>query len=288
MSYDAQRNVQQDSWVRYIPYTLAIIALSVPLLVLISIDLSSYDANRRHDTMDLTNHTTPDAASYGRFFTWIVFLCTAFASFTVYREMAEVDHYRNDAEALSRLLYDGSILYFIAGVRDKIWYAHERIPPGVFLSLIFGFAVVYTFAFAKITPNTKTDHIVVTMKRIMRSPSILFLIFIPALIVICVVVVYHLMTAWRVSASFFGVYIGIVATFVVYHAGLAMVYGERFHFHHWYIALFCTHACLFNTDTSIVCQAAFLAIYLHGICVFGPDPVVEDLLLIKAEHEIDA
>lgn len=275
-SYLTAQDELRDGWTRYVKYTLFIILLSVPLLTLVSIDLSAYDASRKHDmTMELTNHTMPDAASFGRYFTWILFLITAFALYTVYREYISesrmiTSHDRNGAEALSRLVYDGTLLYLVAGIKDKIWYAHQSIPPGVFLALIFGFSILYTVFFENLR-----ERVTMTSDRIERSPSVLILVIFPALGVLSTVITYHLMTAWRVSPEFFGLYLGIVLLFIAYHIGLWLAYGKRFHLHHWYTGLFCAHACLFNTDASIVCQAAFMAVYIHGMCVFGPDPVVE-------------
>jgi hypothetical protein len=283
-AYSEIGNDLRNVWWRYVKYFILILVVSLPLVVVTSIDLSAYDASKRHDmSMELTNHTTPDAASFGRFFAWMTFLSVMFGAYYWFYYIFQTEderplniqlHYKtyNAGEAMSRLLYDGAILYVVAGIRDKIWYPHQNIPLGVFLALVAGFSFTYAFIFHNLPAS---ENITVTAKRVQKNPEIIPLIFLPAAAVISLAMTYHLMTAWRVSPEFFGLYVGVIALFLLYHVALYVAYDDRFHLHHWYVGLFAAHACIFNTDVSIVCQAAFIGIYVHGIAVFGPDSIIE-------------
>ncbi len=254
----------------------SILCLGSVLVVFISLDLAEYDPAHPHAMHELVvNVTAPDHLAPGRYFAWIGFLTGVFL---VYRTVVSLTDWlgpermtstRKGLDALSRLVYDGSFLYVASGVRDKVFYPSERIPYGVFLALVTLFSAAYAVAFRLLQDKS----IAVTRARLSSSPVLWFTVILPSACIVVLTVVYHMMTAWRVSAAFFSVYVSVVAFVFGFHA-ISIGYVD--HLHHWYWALLCAHACVFNTDASIVAQAAFVAIYIHGVAMFGPTSIYAD------------
>lgn len=258
---------------------LTILLLGAANIVFISLDLAEYDASNVHVVHELVaNVTAPDNLAPLRYFTWIGFLVGAFLAFRI---VVALDWIKDKGmglsfglDALFRLVYDGSFLYVAAAIKDKIFYP-EHLPQGVFLALILGFIIVYTVAFEV----WRDRDIKVTYDRITKSPLTAFAVAVCAGIVI-LVFVNLLLTAWRVGVFFFTVYATILFFVIGAHVVAWLVcnaHGTAYiHLHHYYIAILCAHACIFGSNSSMVIQSGFVAVYIHGIAVFGPETIFGD------------
>lgn len=278
------KKARESVWAR-LPYLAPVLGFAAPLLVFIGLDLDGYDPARSHHLPEITNQTMPDALSPARYVGWVAFLTALFLAYQAAHLWGLGVPSRltpaSGGEALTRLLYDGSLLFVVAGVRDKLYWAEERVPDGVFVGLVALYSLAFSVAF-RISEEGKRGEGKIEVKCATLTPGKLLFVVLPALGVVLTAVVYHLMTAWRVSPAFFYLYLTVVLLVVVGHAAFWVTdhlwasFGGRFHLHHWYWGLLCAHACVFNTDASLVCQAAFVAVYAHGVSVFGPTSIFED------------
>lgn len=255
---------------------LTILLLGAANVVFVSLDLAVYDASNVHVVHELVaNVTAPDHLAPLRYFTWIGFLVSVFLTFRASIAMGWIKDKGMDLslglDAVFRLVYDGSFLYVASAVKDKI-FDPEHLPQGVFLALVVGFAALYTVAFE----IWRDRNIKFTYNRVTKSPLTAFAIAVCALIVV-LVVVNLLLTAWRVSVFFFTVYTTVLLFVVSAHVVAWLVchtHGTAYmHIHHYYLALLGAHACIFGTNSSVVIQAGFVAVYLHGLSVFGPESI---------------
>lgn len=261
-------DARDDPWT-YAFYTLATLVMSAPIVALAAVDLAAYDAALPHVLPELNNHTMPDAASFGLLGAWLAFVG---ACMLALQWVFDGHDETGRPEAYVRAAYDSAVLYALGGVRDKLWHPPAPFPPASFLGLVVGFLLAYSTAFGALEmPKAKEDRTALAPGKLGGAYRVLFFI-VPAALVIAVVAVYHLMTAWRVSPAFFGLYLGVALLWIVGHVALACV-ARQYELHHWYLGLFGAHASLFNTWPGLVCQAAFLALYIHGMGVYGPTPV---------------
>lgn len=259
--------LDESIW-KYFWYAVFIVLFAFPLLFFMGWDFIEYDPAHTHHMLELNNHTIPDHLSPARYIGWISYLVFVFGTY----QIVIGKHNRiSGGDSISRLLYDGSLLYVVAGIRDKVYWTEERIPDGVFIGLI----TLYSMAFAVCFWMSKHIGHTVVIKLSAMTWSMFVWVFVPSAGVIITTVVYHLMTAWRVSPDFFYVYLTVVIVWIVAHSIAAWRYGNSLHLHHWYWALYASHACIFNTDASMMCQAAFIAIYLHGVSVYGSTSIFE-------------
>lgn len=264
---------------------LTILLLGAANIVFISLDLAEYDASHVHVVHELVaNVTAPDNLAPLRYFTWIGFVVSVFLAF---RTAVALSWIRDKGMSLSfgldavfRLVYDASFLYVAASIKDKIFFP-EHLPQGVFLALILGFTLVYTVVFEV----WRDRDIKFTYERITKSPLTAFAVTVCAGIVV-LVLVNLLLTAWRVSVFFFTVYTTVVFFVIGAHAVAWLVctaHGSAYvHLHHYYVALLCAHACIFGSNSSMVVQAGFVGVYLHGISVFGPETIFGE----KSQHSL--
>ena len=55
---------------------------------------------------------------------------------------------------------------------------------------------------------------------------------------------------------------------------IPLLQGHTFlHLHHWYWPVPLAHMCVFHTDVSMLAQAIFLAVHIHGVVCFGVEPL---------------
>lgn len=196
---------------------------------------------------------------------WCLALMLMYVSFyyCVRREDWVQIVYRRSLNDVARLLYDASFLFVSGGVRNKM----EK-DPGLFFGTLVGYAVAYGVVFALFEKR----NIKFTKDGLRQNSNVRIVIGIVTVAMI-LLFIDLLMTAWTISAVFFSVYATVFFGVCIVHAVMLCTDAKWFHLHHWATALMGAHACVFDSTTSIVAQAMFTAVYLHGMACFGAELV---------------
>lgn len=259
----AKRN-QKMSWRLLVGVTLLTILSATPVLIACIEDFVT-----QHEVPYPDHGAHPDNYAALRYLAWLAVISAVFGLYQLTDDAALRTH-QEKAEALSRLLYDGSFLYAAAGIREKIFEPERPLLMGSFLVWYAYFALLYTVGFLVVN---SVVHVTLTPEHMYKR----WWAVIPAGAVVLLALSNQLYAAWRVSETFFTAYVSVASIVVLAHFLVPLLYSRvRVHLHHWYWALLCAHACIFNTPASQVSQAMFFAVYMHGVCVFGADEVFED------------
>jgi len=228
---------------------LEIIACSLPFVVP-TLTLSILDFVQPQNVTSHANQVDPLTPAY--FFAFVGALAVAFALLTPLSPKR--GRRQND---VARLFYDAAFLFLASNVRLKV----DR-SPGLYVGCFCAYLVVYTGAFE----ICKRRNVVIVPN--INCSSALALL--AALVALCPLAANFLFAAWRVSVDFFVVYASVF--FSAFAIGVFMIWSApSFHLHHRLTSLLAAHACVFATDVSIVSQAMFLAVYVHGMSVFGAE-----------------
>ncbi|KAH9261924.1 hypothetical protein BASA81_000580 [Batrachochytrium salamandrivorans] len=192
---------------------------------------------------------------------------------------------------LLRLLYFGMAMATMGGISARIEEGIVNTETGLsFIPLVVGYCVFYTFIFELLKDKD------ITLSVGLFDPAVpkLTLVVLLTSFVTCVLVLACLfLTAYQVSESFFAMYCGVALAGFLLHAFLFVVScfpgvsGKSFvHVHHWYWSVPLAHLCVFHTDVSMLSQAIFLAVHMHGVDCFGVEPLFYDTER-RARHPSD-
>ena len=172
-----------------------------------------------------------------------------------------------------RLLYYALTLCAVGGVAARI--DENIINTETQLSFI-PLVLVYTVAFTMLFEFVKDQDI--TLSATLRENSLGISVVVIGVLLLCILLVSLFNSAWKVSSSFFQMYVGLFVVCLVIHFALFLpripctTRGRSFlHVHHWYWPVPLAHMCIFNTDSAMLAQAIFLAVHLHGVGCFGTE-----------------
>jgi len=186
-----------------------------------------------------------------------------------------------------RLVYYGMTMAAVSGIASRIEEGVVNSETGLsFIPLTIAYCVFFTFIFELVKERDITLSIGLFENKI--GLLVVFLAFCTCLLVLTAL----FLTAWQVSTSFFAMYTGVFL--VGFFSHLAMfcpvvpgLPGRSYlHLHHWYWSVPLAHMCVFHTDVSMLAQAIFLAVHIHGVDCFGVEPLFYDTER-RARHPSD-
>ena len=163
---------------------------------------------------------------------------------------------------LSRFVYQSSFLYAAAEIRPKI-----DTYPYILIPTFFAYLVAFSIVFKRF------KNLEIRLVPELNRNTVVAVCIVGAYA--CVFVSDLFYSAWRVSVDFFIVYVVLFLTGVAAYAFIVSFVSPQWHAHHWFLALMFAHACVFVTPSVTLAQAMFLAVHVHGMAVFGPDPLFE-------------
>lgn len=181
-------------------------------------------------------------------------------------------------EDFIKFIYIGICMSALAGVAIRVDTNVAFIPFVCFYSVLYGIL----FELATKWKITLTTHI-------LRNP-IGILISVITVILCLLTLIALCMMAWQVSITFFTIYMSAFVSLGLVHFMLAfpILPGftgiSYFHVHHWYWSVILAHFCIFQTEASMIAQAIFLAIHIHGVSCFGMDPLFHDAFSHKPDR----
>ncbi|CAE8649832.1 unnamed protein product, partial [Polarella glacialis] len=162
--------------------------------------------------------------------------------------------------------------------------------PALFLLLLTYFTVFYSILFEMVRHINL--HISSSLAR--NLPGLC--IVVSALLVIAGVLVVHLRLAFAQGNEFGMVYVGWVTFALLGHTAIQAMpvewlasdaklaaQGARLHVHHWYWSFLAAHFAIFGSPLSMLAQAAFLGIYIHGAACFGAEAIFEPVALSERD-----
>jgi hypothetical protein len=188
---------------------------------------------------------------------------------------------------LLRLVYFGMTMAAVGGIATRIEEGVVNTETGLsFIPLTLAYCVFFTFIFELVKERDITLSI-----GLFENKMGLFVVSLA--FCTCVLVIAALfLTAYQVSPSFFAMYtgvfiVGLLAHITMFCPGFPGVPGRSYlHLHHWYWSVPLAHMCVFHTDVSMLAQAIFLAVHIHGVDCFGVEPLFYDTER-RARHPSD-
>lgn len=192
---------------------------------------------------------------------------------------------------LLRLLYFGMAMATMGGISARIEEGVVNTQTGLsFIPLVVCYSVFYTFIFELL----KDKNITISIGLFDPSvPKLTIIVLLTSVLTCLLVLVCLFLTAYQVGQGFFAMYCGVTAVGFVLHAFMFLVScfpgidGRSFvHLHHWYWSVPLAHMCVFHTDVSMLSQAIFLAVHVHGVDCFGVEPLFYDTER-RARHPSD-
>jgi len=176
-----------------------------------------------------------------------------------------------------RLVYFQMAVCAVGGISIRIEEGVVNTETGLtFIPLVLVYIFFYTFIFELV----KDRDITLSVGLLYNGLNI-FVVAIGVTTMVLVSVSLFL-TARAVGEDFFVMYVGVTAVVFVLHVllFLPVVPGvpsrSWLHVHHWYFPVPLMHMCLFHTDVSMLAQAIFLAVHIHGVDCFGIEPLFYD------------
>uniref|UniRef100_A0A7S1HXF0 Uncharacterized protein n=1 Tax=Eutreptiella gymnastica TaxID=73025 RepID=A0A7S1HXF0_9EUGL len=183
-------------------------------------------------------------------------------------------------EDILQMLYFGTAQAVISGAAARVASGQVNYMTGLsFLPLLSVFTLYYTLLFEVVRDCKFT----LSSDLVSNLPALIT--FIVSFAVIVGVVISHLLQAWAQPSDFREPYFWWSGITVFIHAVLFLpgFPGIRdrsyLHLHHWYWPLPLAHFAVFPTDISLIAQALFTGIHIHGIACFGAETLFYDDLL---------
>jgi hypothetical protein len=186
-----------------------------------------------------------------------------------------------------RLVYFGMTMAAVGGIATRIEEGVVNTETGLrFIPLTLAYCVFFTFIFELVKERDITLSVGLFENKI--GLIVVFMAFCTCILVL----VCLFLTAWQVSSGFFAMYCGVSAVGSLAHLAMFCpvvpgVPGRSYlHLHHWYWSVPLAHMCVFHTDVSMIAQAIFLAVHIHGVDCFGVEPLFYDTER-RARHPSD-
>lgn len=184
------------------------------------------------------------------------------------------DQHKDD---ILRMLYYGIVLGSLGGVAGRIDSSSSLDgsggsggPGGDSGSTYFPLAVgYYCIVFTAMFELVRDYQIELSVNGF--TSSIVSILVVVSSMALCIlVVVSHVLAAARISRDFLSIYANVILGCFLVHLILFLPSKHvSVHVHHWYWSLPLAHMCIFNTDVSMIAQAMFLGIHVHGVACFG-------------------
>lgn len=188
---------------------------------------------------------------------------------------------------LLRLVYFGMTMAAVGGIAVRLEENVVNSETGLtFIPLTLAYAVFYTVIFELVKERD------ITLSYGLFENKVGMIVVLLGFSTCILVLVCLFMTAWQVSTSFFTMYagvfaVGLLAHFVMFIPVFPGIPGRSYlHLHHWYWSAMMSHMCVFHTDVSMLAQAIFLAVHIHGVDCFGVEPLFYDTER-RARHPSD-
>ena len=207
---------------------------------------------------------------------YLLLWCLGKAGFKVNHKTSA--QHRDD---LLRMLYYGIVMASLGGVAGRIDNQNNR---PYFPVVVAYYCIVFAAMFElvrdyniQLSTTTATVNVAANVTK-----SVVSGIVVVSGVAICMLVIAsHVYSAFRVpNREFLTLYANLVIGCLVVHAILFLPMGIRstasIHVHHWYWSLPLAHMCIFNTDVSMISQAMFLGIHIHGVSCFGIEQIFYD------------
>lgn len=220
----------------------------------------------------------------------LVLLVVYFAYRTLGRKLGIKLHDKTLAkhkDDLLRLVYFGMTMAAVGGIAKRIEEGVVNHETGLtFIPLTLCYCIFFTIIFELVKERDITLSVGLMDNKI--GLFVVCLGFVTGLLVVSVLFV----TAWEVGPNFFAMYLGVtlvglLAHVIMFFPWVPGVQGRSYlHLHHWYWSVPLAHMCVFHTDVSMLAQAIFLAIHIHGVDCFGVEPLFYDTER-RARHPSD-
>ena len=186
-----------------------------------------------------------------------------------------------------RLVYFGMTMAAVGGIATRIEEGVVNTETGLpFIPLTLAYCVFFTFIFELVKERDITLSIGLFENKV--GMLVVFLAFCTCLLVLVAL----FLTAWQVSTSFFAMYLGVCLVGLFAHIAMfcpvipGVAGRSHLHLHHWYWSVPLAHMCVFHTDVSMLAQAIFLAVHIHGVDCFRVEPLFYDTER-RARHPSD-
>jgi hypothetical protein len=186
-------------------------------------------------------------------------------------------------EDILRMLHCGIAIAVLGGVSARLESGRvDGVTNLSFIPLVTVFTLFYTLLF-EVVRDVK-----MTLSADMAQNIPTLVTFTSSLLVIIAVVRSHASHAWMQPPAFRNAFFGWTALILMVHILLFFVprlpgtEGVAYlHLHHWYWPLPLVHLCVFPTDVSMLAQAMFLGVAIHGIACFGTERMFYDNKLMS-------
>eukprot|EP00667_Euglena_gracilis_P013245 EG_transcript_13654 len=183
--------------------------------------------------------------------------------------------HKND---VTQLAYMGMALAVTAGLAARMTSVETDETIGLpFSHLTVFYTLFYTLLFEVLRPINMT----LSSDMVGNVPALLT--FAACMIVLLGIFAGHLRHALSQPPAFRNAYLAWIVVGAAFHAGILLrpsiagVPGRAYlHLHHWYWPLPFAHMAIFRSELSMLSQAMFLGIFIHGAACFGCEPLFYD------------
>jgi len=262
-----------------------------PVLIALIREFSGLNLEKKHENLLLPMIHPGGPKFLSALSTWLGFLIVVYFFYRIFgRRIGIKLHDKTLAkhkDDLLRLVYFGMTMAAVGGIATRIEEGVVNHETGLtFIPLTLAYCVFFTFIFELVKERDITLSIGLFENKI--GLFVVFLAFCTCLMVLAAL----FLTAWQVSPSFFAMYVGVSVVGLISHLVMFCpiipgVAGRSYlHLHHWYWSVPLAHMCVFHTDVSMLAQAIFLAVHIHGVGCFGVEPLFYDTER-RARHPSD-